>query len=251
MPKAASRTSGPTPATNRTEPYPKPSFTNTTDKENVDPNAKISKPSKQPAQPDHHLGDYRATPLPEVKGEVPCYDDAATVRRRLKKLLTEKTLIPGTGKKWSQASMTDEMQELEKREGAVGYNRNAMNGPTARSLGGFMKKTGQMGGGDSPCYYWGYVMLEKLRVWNGEKKSKPRARAEEELVVPSVRLILRYCMARWPGFRKSPRARLAGVPKLSAMKLARLDACRCSSTMLHHPEDEGLKPAVSVARCCY
>lgn len=180
MPKAAPRTSGPKPASNLTEPYTKPSSTNTTNKENLDPTPKTSKPSKQPAQPPQDRSDYRAIPLPSIKGEVPCYDDAATVRRKLKKLLTEKSTIPGSNKKWSQASMTEEMQELERREGAVEYNRNAMNGPTMNSLGGFMKKTGQMGGGDSPCYYWGYVMLEKLRVWGGERKSKPRMRAEEE-----------------------------------------------------------------------
>lgn len=33
---------------------------------------------------------------------------------------------------------------------------------------------------DSPCYYWGNVMLEKLRIYNGEKKSKPRLQAEQE-----------------------------------------------------------------------
>ena len=32
----------------------------------------------------------------------------------------------------------------------------------------------------SPCYYWGNVMLEKLRIYNGEKKSKPRLEAEKQ-----------------------------------------------------------------------
>lgn len=40
--------------------------------------------------------------------------------------------------------MVAEMQELEKRGHAVEYNKNAT-GPTARSLGGFLKKSGQMG----------------------------------------------------------------------------------------------------------
>jgi len=99
--------------------------------------------------------------------------------------------------------------------GAVEYNRNAMNGPTARSLGGFMKKTGQMRGGDSPCYYWGYVLLEKLRVYNNEKKSKPRLRAEEESVVPSIRLLLKCCIACCSGFRESLCAALGGISRLS------------------------------------
>jgi len=106
MPKAAPHRSGPKAVANRTAPYPKSS---PYDKENVDPKSKASKQVKQPKQPDHNRGDYRDIPLDGVKGEVPCYDDAATVRRKLKKLLTEKTTIPGTSKKWNQASMTDEM----------------------------------------------------------------------------------------------------------------------------------------------
>ena len=74
--------------------------------------------------------------------------------------------------------MAAEMRELESRGHAVEYNRNAVNGPTNGSLAGFLKKSGLMGGGDSPCYYWGYVLLEKLRIWNGEKKSKGRVEAE-------------------------------------------------------------------------
>ena len=181
MPKVARGTSGPNAATNRKEPYTKTPLKSqsTTDKENVDPKPSSKSRSKSSASSEDK-GDYRDITLNEVKGEVPCYDNAATVRRKLKKLLSDKLTIPGTSKKWSQAAMTAEMQELEKRGHPVEYNNNAVNGPSTRSLGNFMKKSGQMGGGDSPCYYWGYVMLEKLRMYNGEKKSKPRERAEEE-----------------------------------------------------------------------
>ena len=158
MPKVSTKTGGSKANTNRTEPYSKSSPKNK-DKENVDP-----KPQDR-TKPDDNRGDYRDIPLDEVKGEVPCYDDASTVRRKLKKLLTDKSIIPGTCKKWTQASMVGEMQELESRGHAVSYNRNAT-GPTARSLGNFLKKTGKMGAGDSPCYYWGNIMLEKLRIWN-------------------------------------------------------------------------------------
>ena len=44
-------------------------------------------------------------------------------------------------------------------------------------LAGLINKAG---GGDSPCYYWGNVLLEKLRIHNGEKKSKPRLEAEKQ-----------------------------------------------------------------------
>ena len=60
---------------------------------------------------------------------------------------------------------------------AVPYNRNSY-GPTVRNLGTFLKKTGNMGGGDCPSYYWGYVLCEKLRIWEGAKKTKAREEAE-------------------------------------------------------------------------
>ncbi|KAF6220316.1 hypothetical protein HO133_003448 [Letharia lupina] len=178
MPKAARRTSGPSATSNRTNPYPKTSPKNknksATDKENVDPNPS---PSATTAASDK--GDYRAIELEEIDGEIPCYDNATTVRRKLNKLIADKGTIPGSSKKWNQSTMAAEMQELEKGGHPVEYNRNA-SGPTARSLGGFLKKSGQMGGGDSPCYYWGNAMLEKLRIYNGEKKSKPRLEAEKQ-----------------------------------------------------------------------
>ncbi|CAF9926292.1 MAG: hypothetical protein HETSPECPRED_006296 [Heterodermia speciosa] len=179
MPKASTKTSGSKAANNRIEPYSK-SSPKIKDKENVDPKTQDS------TKPDHDRGDYRDISLDEIKGEVPCYDDAATVRRKLKKLLTDKSIIPGTSKKWTQAAMVAEMQELEKRGHPVPYNQNAT-GPSARSLGNFLKKTGKMGAGDSPCYYWGYILSEKLRIWNGDKKSKPRLKAEEEFPGGHVR----------------------------------------------------------------
>ena len=75
--------------------------------------------------------------------------------------------------------MVAKMQELETRSHLVVYNKNAI-GPSASSLGNFMKKSGQVGGRDIPYYYWGYVILEKLRIYNGEKTSKPREKAEQE-----------------------------------------------------------------------
>jgi hypothetical protein len=44
----------------------------------------------------------------------------------------------------------------------------------------FLKKSGNMGGGDSQTFYYGTMLLEKLRIWNGEKKSKVREKAEDE-----------------------------------------------------------------------
>ena len=175
MPKAAPRSAG-SKASNRAEPYTKSSPERTkekSEKENKGPR------KKTPKQSDDDHGDYRNIPLDEIKNEIPCYDNAATVRRKLHKLLNDKSIIPGTNKKWTQVSMVGEMQELEKRGHPVKYNPNA-SGPSTRSLSNFLKKSGQMTGGDSPCYYWGYVLLEKLRIHKREKKSKPRLKAEEE-----------------------------------------------------------------------
>lgn len=146
MPKAARRTSGPTASSKRTNPYPKTSpktknkSNNATDKENVEPNSSSSS-SSTPS--DKH--DYRTIELEEINGEIPCYDNATTVRRKLNKLITDKATIPGTdGKKWNKTSMAAEMQELEKRGHAVEYGKNAV-GPTVGSLGKFLKKSGEMG----------------------------------------------------------------------------------------------------------
>ena len=72
------------------------------------------------------------------------------------------------------------MLKLQEEDGEVASAQTQGSDPTASSLGYFMKKKGEMGGADSPCYYWGYVLLEKLRVYNGEKKSKTRLTAEEK-----------------------------------------------------------------------
>ncbi len=149
------------------------------DKENIDAKTD-SKPklSKAAIEVQQRYSDYRDIPLDEILGEIPCYDDASAVRRKLKKLLADKTNIPGTSKGWTQAGMSKEMEELERRDGAVEYHKTST-GPSARSLGTFLKKTGKMGGGDSPAYYWGYVLCEKLRIWEGAKKTKSREEAEQ------------------------------------------------------------------------
>ncbi|KAL9016197.1 MAG: hypothetical protein Q9180_008816 [Flavoplaca navasiana] len=171
----------------RVSPYSKskPSKSTTSSKSNADKENADAKPSSKPklskaaADIQSQYSDFRDIPLEEFDDEVPCYDDASVVRRKLNKLLTDKQNIPGTNKKWTQAGMSKEMEVLESRMGAVECHRNST-GPSPRSLGTFLKKKGKMGGGDSPAYYWGYVLLEKLRIWEGGKKSKAREEAEIE-----------------------------------------------------------------------
>ena len=131
---------------------------------NPEPKARTPKPKKVP-EAQQNYSDWREIELEELYSEVCCYDNAATVRRKLKKLLADKALIPcSDGKKrWTQASMGAEMVKLESLDGPVEYKHKK--GPTVANLASFLKKTGNMGGGDSPSYYWGYVLCEKLRIW--------------------------------------------------------------------------------------
>ncbi|KAL8952794.1 MAG: hypothetical protein Q9222_001298 [Ikaeria aurantiellina] len=180
MPKALSTRDN----NSRVAPYPKDKTakkSSADNKENPGAKKSTSKPkvSKAAASAQATYPDWRSIPLDIVLGEVPCFDDASTVRRKLNARLTSKDVIPGddSKKKWSKASMAEVMMDLEHQDGEVEYKKMS-GGPSANSLTKFLKKSGKMGGGDSPCYYWGYVMCEKLRIWEGGKKTKTREEAE-------------------------------------------------------------------------
>ena len=104
MPKAARRTSGPEAAPSaRSAPHSRaPAKKAKSDKENVDP---------ENNSPSGKQGNYLDVEIEEVKGEVPCYDNAATVRRKLNKLINDKVKIPGSNKQFNKASMADQMQQ--------------------------------------------------------------------------------------------------------------------------------------------
>ena len=106
MPKAAPKQ----PSANtsaRLEPYARFS-SEFNDKENVDPSSNKPKPSSSKFKstkpkkdsPEANGIDWRDIKLETAKGEVPCYDNAATVRRKLKHLINSKDTIPGSTKKW-------------------------------------------------------------------------------------------------------------------------------------------------------
>ncbi|KAL9612474.1 MAG: hypothetical protein Q9167_002946 [Letrouitia subvulpina] len=183
MPKVV-RTSGASTSA-RAEPYSKksPKSKSGEDKENVKPTSKSLKVAKSTAQFD---GDWRDIVLQEKKGEVPCYDKASVVRTKLNKLIQEKKNIPGSKKnpgskkKWSQASIIEELKGLEARSHPVADETGHGADLNTRQMGKFLKQSGGMGGGDSPVYYWGNVLLEKLRIASGEKKTKSRKEAEEK-----------------------------------------------------------------------
>lgn len=195
MPKAARNYVKCSTAAHRADPYPtkknnqKKSLKDQSsgedkenDKENDKPTSSSSGSSKSAAKatPAPFDGDWRDIVLEEKKGEVPCYEKASVVRTKLNKLILGKTLIPGSKKKWSQASMVEELKGLEARSHPVADETGHHAELNTKQMAKFLKQSGGMGGGDSPVYYWGNVLLEKLRIANGEKKTKSRREAEEK-----------------------------------------------------------------------
>ena len=77
--------------------------------------------------------------------------------------------------------MSKEMKEIARRYHEVETSAGLRNvGPSVKSLTAFLKKSGNMGGGDSESYYYDTMLLEKMRIWNSEKKIKTREKAEQE-----------------------------------------------------------------------
>lgn len=99
----------------------------------------------------------------------------------MKSLIEKKVKIPCSDKTFNQTTLSKELQEVAKRTYEVWCANYQMSsgGPSPRSLSNFLKKTGSMGGGDSESYYFGTILLEKMRIWNGEKKTAARKKAEE------------------------------------------------------------------------
>ncbi|KAI9670807.1 MAG: hypothetical protein M1829_004696 [Trizodia sp. TS-e1964] len=161
MPRVPKATSGTAAA--RTAPYPtsKPTTAAEANKENANPIS--AKEDNSPAPARREFSSYRDIPLEVIEGEVP-------------------TLIPGSKKVFNVTSMANEMRLLKEAwDGPPIKSANPLaGGPSARALTVFKGKTGKMAGADSECYYWGNVLLEKLRIWNGQKKTKAQLNAEEE-----------------------------------------------------------------------
>ncbi|KAH7385339.1 TAP-like protein-domain-containing protein [Phaeosphaeria sp. MPI-PUGE-AT-0046c] len=106
---------------------------------------------------------------------------AAAIRRKLKTLLDKKATIPGSTRAFNKTTMCKELGEIAQRHHAIDTTAGTRNdGPSVRALTAFLKKSGSMGGGDSESYYYGNMLLEKMRIWAGEKKTKAREKAEDE-----------------------------------------------------------------------
>jgi len=91
----------------------------------------------------------------EDEGDVPIHDDCAEVRRKIR--LLQKT--PG----WK---VTHWLQDIG------GINNN--------SFGRFMSAKGKNDGAANGTYYAAYVYFEKVRIFEGKKKTAKRLRNEAE-----------------------------------------------------------------------
>ena len=76
--------------------------------------------------------------------------------------------------------MVEELKGLEARSHLVADESRHGAELNTNQLRKFLRQSGGMAGGDSPVYYWGNMLLEKLRIANGEKKTKSRIEAEEK-----------------------------------------------------------------------
>lgn len=90
----------------------------------------------------------------EDEGEVPIYDDCNAIRRKIRAL--QKT--PGF-------KVTHWLKEI----GNINSN----------SYGRFMSLKGPNGGAENGTYYAAYVYFEKVRIFEGKKKTPTRIAAEE------------------------------------------------------------------------
>lgn len=105
---------------------------------------------------------------------------AAAVRRKLNALITKKTPIPSTPTPFNKTSLSKELYAIASRHAIQSTAGLRNDGPSVKALTAFLKKSGSMGGGDSESYYYGNMLLEKIRIWSVERNSKARERAEEE-----------------------------------------------------------------------
>lgn len=103
------------------------------------------------------------------------------MRRKLNALLDKKAKVPGSTKTFNKTVLSKEMCEIAQRHHPIETTAGTRaDGPSVKALTAFLKKTGSMGGGDSETYYYGTMLLEKMRIWKGEKKTKTREEAEKE-----------------------------------------------------------------------
>ncbi|CDO72356.1 hypothetical protein BN946_scf184977.g53 [Trametes cinnabarina] len=91
----------------------------------------------------------------EEEGDLPIYDDCNDIRRKIRLLLKQPNF-----------KITHWLKEI----GNINNN----------SYQRFMKATGPTGGAENGTYYAAYVYFEKVRIFEGKKKTAKRIRIEQE-----------------------------------------------------------------------
>lgn len=78
-------------------------------------------------------------------------------------------------------TLSKELCEIAQRHHPIATTAGVRSeGPAVRATTTFLQKSGGMGGGDSETFYYGNMLLEKMRIWSGGKKSKTREKVEVE-----------------------------------------------------------------------
>ncbi|KIJ68297.1 hypothetical protein HYDPIDRAFT_173059 [Hydnomerulius pinastri MD-312] len=122
----------------------------------VDGSGEASSSSKKGKEKTNPYSSWKDVKLEgEDEGEVPIYDDCNDVRRKIRALMK----TPG----WK---VTQWLRDIG------GINSN--------SYGRFMKDTGPTAGASNGTYPAAYIYFEKLRIFEGKKKSAKRLKMEDE-----------------------------------------------------------------------
>ncbi|KAJ4395116.1 hypothetical protein N0V91_011052 [Didymella pomorum] len=118
--------------------------------------------------------------LPDSYLDIELEEAAAVIRRKLNALLDKKVYIPGSNTVFNKTNLSKELCKIAEDHPTIESSAGTRSkGPSAHAITIFLKKSGNMSGGDSQTFYYGTMLLEKLRIWNGEKKSKAREEAED------------------------------------------------------------------------
>ncbi|KAJ8110788.1 hypothetical protein OPT61_g6459 [Boeremia exigua] len=175
--------------TARAKPYPasKPAnaeVVDLTNKENASPRDSVSPITNQhtakgKTSSEKNTGATKAHPdLPDNYLDI---KQASVIRRKLNALLDKKEKVPGSDKIFNKTILAQQMCEIARAHHPIKSSAGTRaEEPLVRALTAFLKKSGTMGGGDSETYYYGNMLLEKMRIWKGEKKSKAREKLEKE-----------------------------------------------------------------------
>ncbi|KAH6613104.1 hypothetical protein C7974DRAFT_380814 [Boeremia exigua] len=126
--------------------------------------------------------------------EVPCYENARlapaalyltnfaqprSIRHRLNTILNTKVKIPGTDESFTKTSMSAELCKIALAHHPIKSSAGIVTceGPSVHDLVAFLREPSSTDG-DSTTYYYGTMLINKMRIWNSRIKIKARQEAE-------------------------------------------------------------------------